>query len=87
MHILWLILFGFIVGLLARALVPGNSGGFTGCLPTIVLGIVGSVIGGFIGQGLGLYPAEGVQLGKFFMSLLGAVILLVVYGAIARKRV
>jgi uncharacterized membrane protein YeaQ/YmgE (transglycosylase-associated protein family) len=86
MAILWLILFGFIVGLLARALVPGGSGGFAGCLPTIVLGIVGSILGGFIGQGLGFYPAEGVQLGKFFMSLLGAVIVLVVYGAITKNR-
>jgi uncharacterized membrane protein YeaQ/YmgE (transglycosylase-associated protein family) len=86
MGIISWIFFGFIVGLLARALVPGGSGGFTGCLPTIVLGIIGSVIGGFIGQGLGWYPSDRVHFGGFLMSLLGAVIVLVIYGATMNKR-
>ena len=70
MGIISWIFFGFIVGLLARLFVPGPSD-IRGCLPTILLGILGSVVGGFIGRGLGLYPADEVQGGGIFMSILG----------------
>jgi uncharacterized membrane protein YeaQ/YmgE (transglycosylase-associated protein family) len=85
MGILVWIVCGFFAGLIARALVPGPSGSFTGCLPTIVLGIIGSVVGGFIGQGLGWYPSDRVHFAGFIMSTVGAIIVLVIYGALAKR--
>jgi uncharacterized membrane protein YeaQ/YmgE (transglycosylase-associated protein family) len=86
MGIISWIVFGFFVGLLARVLVPGGSGGFVGCLPTIALGVIGSVLGGFIGRGIGLYDTNEIHGGGIFMSILGAVIVLVIYGAATKNR-
>lgn len=72
---------GFIVGLIARALMPGKD--ILGFIMTTLLGIGGAVVGKFIGQGLGWYR-EGQPAG-FFMSLLGAIILLAIYNYF-RKR-
>jgi uncharacterized membrane protein YeaQ/YmgE (transglycosylase-associated protein family) len=77
------ILFGLVVGALAKLLMPGNDPG--GIIVTILLGIAGSVVGGFAGRMLGLYD-RGEAAG-FLMSLVGAVILLVIYRQIARSRV
>jgi uncharacterized membrane protein YeaQ/YmgE (transglycosylase-associated protein family) len=85
MGILAWIFFGFIVGLLARLFVPGPSD-FRGCLPTILLGMLGSVVGGLIGRGLGMYRADEVQGGGIFMSILGAVLVLVIYQATVGRR-
>jgi uncharacterized membrane protein YeaQ/YmgE (transglycosylase-associated protein family) len=74
----WLIL-GFFAGLLARLLVPGPTD-FKGCLPTIVLGMVGAVVGGFIGQQL------NIQGWHFLLSILGAVLVLVIYQAAFGRR-
>ncbi len=76
------ILFGLVVGALAKLLMPGDDPG--GIVVTILLGIAGSLVGGFAGRVLGLYD-RGEAAG-FLMSLLGAVILLVVYRQIARSR-
>jgi uncharacterized membrane protein YeaQ/YmgE (transglycosylase-associated protein family) len=86
MGIITWIIFGFFVGILARMLVPGGSGGFVGCLPTIALGVIGSVLGGFIGRGIGLYDTNEIHGGGIFMSILGAVIVLVIYGATIGRR-
>lgn len=75
MSILLTIIIGFFVGLFARALMPGND--IMGCLMTTLLGIGGALVGKFIGQGLGLYT-QGEAAG-FFMSLIGAMILLFAY--------
>ncbi|HEX5386498.1 MAG TPA: GlsB/YeaQ/YmgE family stress response membrane protein [Gemmatimonadales bacterium] len=77
MHIVWSIIVGFIVGLLARALLPGAD--HMGVLATIVVGIVGSLIGGFIGR-LMSKPAPGARFhpAGFFMSIVGAVVLLII---------
>ena len=72
MTILAWILFGLIVGLVARLLVPGPQPG--GLAMTIVLGIVGALLGGWLGQLSGLYPDS--QFGSFLMSVLGAVVVL-----------
>jgi uncharacterized membrane protein YeaQ/YmgE (transglycosylase-associated protein family) len=75
LHILWAILAGFVIGLLARLLMPGpDSMGF---LLTTALGIGGSLVGGFIGA-LVSKPEEGAPFhpAGFLMSLVGAVILL-----------
>src|SRR3954471_15545959 len=79
MHIISWIVFGLIVGALARLFVPGPTD-FRGCFPTIILGVVGSLVGGFIGRILGMYGDE-VKAGGIFMSILGAVIVLVIYHA------
>jgi uncharacterized membrane protein YeaQ/YmgE (transglycosylase-associated protein family) len=69
------IVFGLIVGLIAKLLMPGRDPG--GFIITILLGIAGAVLGGALGRALGWYgPNEGAG---FFMSLIGAVLLLMLY--------
>jgi uncharacterized membrane protein YeaQ/YmgE (transglycosylase-associated protein family) len=75
MSILWMIIIGFIVGLVARAVMPGRDQ--AGIIMTIVLGIVGSFLAGFLGQSLGLYRA-GDAVG-FVASVIGAVLVLFIY--------
>ncbi len=84
MHIISWIVFGLIVGALARLFVPGPTD-FRGCLPTMILGIVGSLVGGFIGRALGMYGDE-VRAGGIFMSIIGAVIVLLIYHAAFGRR-
>ena len=78
LHVLWSIIVGFFVGLLARAVVPG--GDKMGFIATTVLGILGSVLGGFAGR-LISKPEEGSKFhpAGFFMSVLGAIVLLLVW--------
>lgn len=75
MGIILTIIIGFFVGLFARAIVPGRD--ITGFIMTTLLGIAGALVGKFIGQGLGLYTAD--QSAGFFMSLLGAMVILFIY--------
>ncbi len=77
-HILWSIVVGFFVGLIARALLPGaDSMGF---FATTVVGVLGSVVGGLLGN-MAQKPAEGAKFhpAGFFMSILGAVVVLLVW--------
>jgi uncharacterized membrane protein YeaQ/YmgE (transglycosylase-associated protein family) len=75
------ILFGLIVGAVAKLVMPGRDPG--GILVTMLIGIVGAVIGGFIGRLLGFYgPNEAAG---FLMSILGAVLLLFVYRRLTVK--
>ena len=69
------ILFGLVVGAIAKLLMPGRDPG--GFIVTILLGIAGALMGGFLGRALGWYR-EGEAAG-FLMSLIGAVVLLVIY--------
>jgi uncharacterized membrane protein YeaQ/YmgE (transglycosylase-associated protein family) len=82
MWLLGWILFGLIVGALARLIMPGRDpGGFT---VTILLGIAGALLGGFLGRAIGLYgPGEGAG---FIMALLGAVVLLAIYRVVIGRR-
>ena len=82
MSILWAILIGFIVGLIAKALMPGKDPG--GFIITAVLGIVGAVLATFLGQAMGLYAAG--QAAGFIASVIGAMILLFLYHAIRGRR-
>ena len=82
MGILGWILFGLIVGAVAKLLMPGRDPG--GIIVTMLLGIAGAVLGGFVGRALGLYR-EGEAAG-FLMALVGAVILLALYRMIAGRR-
>lgn len=69
------IVFGLVVGALAKLVMPGRDPG--GCLVTILLGVAGALVGGFVGRSLGLYgPAEPAG---FVMATLGAIILLAIY--------
>jgi uncharacterized membrane protein YeaQ/YmgE (transglycosylase-associated protein family) len=79
--ILGWIVFGLIVGVLAKLVMPGKDPG--GMVVTIMLGIVGAIVGGFVGRALGLYgPGEPAG---FIMSTIGAVLLLAVYRLVVRK--
>jgi uncharacterized membrane protein YeaQ/YmgE (transglycosylase-associated protein family) len=80
--LIW-ILFGLVVGALAKLLMPGNDPG--GMIVTILLGIAGSLVGGFFGRMIGLYDRG--QAAGFLMSLVGAVILLALYRQFVRSRV
>ena len=75
MGILGWIVFGLIVGAIAKLLMPGRDGG--GIIVTMVLGIVGALLGGFIGRALGLYA--GNEPTGFIMALLGAIAVLFIY--------
>ncbi|HUE73280.1 MAG TPA: GlsB/YeaQ/YmgE family stress response membrane protein [Pirellulaceae bacterium] len=67
------VVFGLVIGLIARFLYPGRQP--MGLLTTMVLGIVGSLVGGFISWGLGFRPEEGAFRGAgWIMSILGALI-------------
>lgn len=81
-HLIGWILFGLIVGVIAKFLMPGRDPG--GFVITILIGIVGSLLGGFIGRALGLYGPG--QAAGFLMSILGAIVLLFLYRVIARPR-
>lgn len=81
MGIIWTLLIGFVVGLLAKMLTPGRDP--AGFFITAVIGIAGSLLATFGGQALGLYGSG--QFAGFFGSLIGAIILLVVYHLIRRN--
>jgi uncharacterized membrane protein YeaQ/YmgE (transglycosylase-associated protein family) len=83
MGILAWILFCLVVGVIAKLLMPGRDPG--GFIITILLGIAGALMGGFIGRAMGFY-GEGQGAG-WIMSILGAVILLALYRMMARRRV
>lgn len=81
MQWLWVILIGLIVGALAKLIMPGKDPG--GFIVTILLGIGGSVVGTLVGRGLGWYH-EGQSAG-FIVSLLGALLILVIYRLFRRR--
>lgn len=74
MQYVWMAIVGFVVGLIARAVLPGTQR--VGIILTAVLGIAGSFVAGFVGQALGWYSAG--QGAGFIGSVLGAVVLLFV---------
>jgi uncharacterized membrane protein YeaQ/YmgE (transglycosylase-associated protein family) len=82
MAILSWILFGLVVGVIAKLLMPGRDPG--GFIVTILLGIAGAMIGGFLGRALGFYGEN--QSAGWLISILGAVILLAIYRMMAGRR-
>jgi uncharacterized membrane protein YeaQ/YmgE (transglycosylase-associated protein family) len=76
-------LFGVIVGAVAKLLMPGRDPG--GFIVTMLIGIVGSLIGGFVGRALGFYGPENTGAG-FFMSIIGAILLLWLYRLLVVRR-
>lgn len=82
MGIISMIIVGFVVGLLARAIMPGDQK--MGIIMTTILGIVGAIVAGYLGAALNLYePGEGVG---WIGSIIGAIIVLAVIGMLMRKR-
>ncbi len=82
MHLILFLLFGLIVGALARLIVPGKEPG--GWVISMIIGVLGSFVGAMIGRALGMYQ-RGESAG-FLMALGGAVILTFAYQAIAHRR-
>jgi uncharacterized membrane protein YeaQ/YmgE (transglycosylase-associated protein family) len=83
MSIIIMIVVGFVVGLIARAILPGDQS--MGIVMTAFLGIVGSIVAGYLGQALGWYgPNEPVG---WIGSVVGAVIVLFIVGLFMKKRI
>ncbi len=80
--ILWWIVIGLIAGGIAKLLMPGKDPG--GCLITILLGIAGALLAGFIGKSIGWYN-EGEAAG-FIAAIVGAFIILLIYRLVMRRR-
>ena len=76
------VIFGLIVGIVGKFLMPGRDPG--GFIVTILLGIAGALLGGFVGRALGFYQ-EGEPAG-FVMAVIGAIILLAIYRAVIGRR-
>jgi uncharacterized membrane protein YeaQ/YmgE (transglycosylase-associated protein family) len=83
MSLIMFLIFGLIVGALARLIVPGREAG--GWVISMLLGCAGAFVGGFIGRALGMYGDE-VTTGGFFMSLIGSIILVAGYHALVSRR-
>ena len=77
MGILSWIVFGLLAGILAKWLMPGRDGG--GIIMTMLLGIAGAFVGGWIGTQLGFGSVTGFNLGSFFTAIIGALVLLFLY--------
>jgi uncharacterized membrane protein YeaQ/YmgE (transglycosylase-associated protein family) len=82
LHFLWTLIIGLVIGALAKLMMPGRDPG--GILVTMLLGMAGSLLGGFLGRLFGLYgPNQGAG---FIVSILGAILLLWLYRVMMRNR-
>jgi uncharacterized membrane protein YeaQ/YmgE (transglycosylase-associated protein family) len=84
MHIIWSLIVGLFVGAIAKFVMPGKDPG--GFIITMLLGIVGSVLAGFLGRALGIYHAGDTGPG-IVASILGALIVLGIYRAVFRPKI
>ena len=81
LHFLWMCIIGLIAGALAKLIMPGRDPG--GIIVTMLLGVAGSLVAGFLGRALGWYEAgEGAGL---IMSVVGALLLLAIYRLVKRS--
>jgi uncharacterized membrane protein YeaQ/YmgE (transglycosylase-associated protein family) len=81
MNILWTIIIGFVIGLIARALVPGPEK--AGIIVTTILGIAGAFVGSWLGHTLGIAAVgDGAS---FLLAVLGSVLLLLLWRAVAPR--
>lgn len=84
MGIIWTIVIGFVAGVIAKFIMPGNNEP-SGFVLTAILGIVGAVVASYLGQALGWYaPGAGAGL---LGAVVGAIVVLFVWGLIAKRRV
>lgn len=82
MEFLWMLIIGLIVGAIAKFLLPGKDPG--GILVTMLIGIVGALLAGYLGGALGWY-SRGEPVG-FIASVIGAILLLVLYRVVTKGR-
>ncbi|MEO9336563.1 GlsB/YeaQ/YmgE family stress response membrane protein [Mesorhizobium sp. SB112] len=82
MGIIWTIIIGFVAGVVAKFIMPGNNEP-QGFILTTILGIVGAFVASYLGQALGWYSAN--QGAGFIGAIVGAVIVLFVWGAVSRR--
>jgi uncharacterized membrane protein YeaQ/YmgE (transglycosylase-associated protein family) len=78
----WIVL-GLLAGIIAKALMPGRDPG--GIIVTILLGIAGAFVGGFLATKLGYGDLSGFDIRSLLMAVGGALVLLVIYRAVARR--
>ncbi len=81
MSFVWTIIVGFVVGVVAKLVHPGREN--MGFIMTTLLGIAGSFVAGYVGQAIGWYQAG--QGAGFIGSVVGALVLLFIYGAVKKK--
>lgn len=79
--IAWIVL-GLIVGILAKWIMPGRDGG--GFIMTVILGIVGAMVGGFISSFFGFGSIDGFNFGSMIIAVLGAMLVLFIYRKLQR---
>jgi uncharacterized membrane protein YeaQ/YmgE (transglycosylase-associated protein family) len=77
------IVFGLVVGIIAKLLMPGSDPG--GFIVTVLLGIAGALVGGFLGRAMGFYGPN--QAAGYLMSIVGAIILLALYRMMTKRSV
>jgi uncharacterized membrane protein YeaQ/YmgE (transglycosylase-associated protein family) len=82
MSIVWTVLIGFVAGLIARAIKPGDDS--MGIIMTTVVGVLGALAATYIGQAMGWYTAG--QPAGFIASVVGAIVLLILWGLVAKKK-
>lgn len=78
------IVFGLLAGLVAKLIVPGKDPG--GCIVTVIIGVVGALVGGFIATALGFGGISGFDWRSLFIAILGAVLLLILWRLISGRR-
>jgi uncharacterized membrane protein YeaQ/YmgE (transglycosylase-associated protein family) len=83
LHFIWTIIIGFVAGLIARAVTPGDKGP-QGFLLTSILGIVGALAATYLGQAVGWYGPD--QSAGFIGAIVGAVLILLVWGFFASRQ-
>lgn len=82
MGLIWSLVVGLIAGLIASWLMPGGA---NGCIWNTILGLIGGVVGGWVFSLLGISAGGGIW-GQLVVAVIGAVILIAIYNAIARKK-
>ena len=83
MHYLWMLIIGLVIGAIAKLIMPGKDPG--GIIVTMLIGIAGALIAGFLGRAVGWYQ-EGEAAG-FIASVIGAILLLIIYRMVVGRRV
>jgi len=83
MHILWTIIIGFVAGVVAKLITPGRNEP-SGFILTTILGIIGAFVATYLGQAIGWYRAD--EAAGFIGAVVGAIIVLVIWGFIAGRR-
>lgn len=83
MGVISFIIFGLVAGIVARLILPGKQPG--GWIATLILGIIGAILGGWIGSLIFHADFGTWSLANFILSVVGAIIVLVIYGAITGR--